>query len=295
MIINQQKQHVSIQPTLNNQTLEQVTNYKHLGAIINEELDSDEQWNSTSKKTNCHIYLIKTLKSMGFKEEILVNIYQSNALSQYLYAAPLLISARKTAKEEMTKQQIRFFNIIGITAERALSQYNIPTIESYIDQQCVAVTERILKDPNHPITRAQTSQKSQHNTRGSQFVTKRTNTDKYRNSCLQAALRMKRDGYKNKYTNPRRAEVTTDKYQVEIQTIKLTKNKNLKRLQVSKTQQEATEISDMVTCDKCGKTFKKRPQITHSSKTCNGIKKNIITQYPHFSVILRTHILFIFF
>ena len=101
---------------------------------------------------------------------------------------------------------------------------------------------------------------------------------------------MKRDGYKNKYTNPRRAEVTTDKYQVEIQTIKLTRNKHPKRLQVSKTQQETSENSDIVTCDKCGKTFKKRPQITHSSKTCNGIKKNIITQYPHFSVILRTHI-----
>ena len=76
---------------------------------------------------------------------------------------------------------------------------------------------------------------------------------------------MKRDGYKNKYTNPRRAEVTTDKYQVEIQTIKLTKNKNLKRLQVSKTQQEATEISDMVTYDKCGKTFKKRGLKLHTT------------------------------
>jgi hypothetical protein len=84
---------------------------------------------------------------MGFKEEILVNIYQGITLSQYLYAAPLLISASKTAKEEMTKQQIRFFNIIGITAERTLSQYNIPTIESYTDQQCEAITERILKDP----------------------------------------------------------------------------------------------------------------------------------------------------
>jgi hypothetical protein len=153
---------------------------------------------------------------MGLKEEILVYIYQSITLSQYLYAAPLLISASKTAKEEMSKQQIRFFNIIGITTERALSQYNIPTIESYKDQQCIAVTARILKDPNHPITRAQNSQKSQHNTRGSQFVTKRTNTDKYRNSGLQAALRMKRDEYKNKYTNPRRTEAKTDKYQVEI-------------------------------------------------------------------------------
>ena len=39
MVINKQKQHVSIQPTLNNQTLEQVTNYKYLGAIIIEELN----------------------------------------------------------------------------------------------------------------------------------------------------------------------------------------------------------------------------------------------------------------
>jgi hypothetical protein len=111
----------------------------------------------------------------------------------------------------------------------------------------------------------QTSQKSQHNTRGSQFVTKRINTDKYRNSCLQAALRKKRDVYKNKYTNPRLAEVTTDKYQVEIQTIKLTKHQNLKRLQVSKTRQDTTENSDMVTCDKCGKTFKKRGLKLHTT------------------------------
>jgi hypothetical protein len=107
MVINQQKNQINMQPTLKNQNLEQETNYKYLGATINEELDSDEQSNETSKKTNCHIYLIKTLKSMGFKEEILVNIYQSIKLSQYLYAAPLLISASKTAKVEMAKQQTR--------------------------------------------------------------------------------------------------------------------------------------------------------------------------------------------
>jgi hypothetical protein len=247
-----------MQPTLKNQNLEQETNYKYLGATINEELDSDEQWNETSKKTNCHIYLIKTLKSMGFKEEILVNIYQSITLSQYLYAAPLLISARKTAKVEMAKQQTRFFNIIGITAERALSQYNIPTIESYIDQQCVAVTERILMDPHHPITQAQENKKSQHNTRGSQFVTKRTNTNKYQNICLQSALRMKRDGYKNKYTHPRRAEATAEEYIVEIQTIKKAKDKKPKRQQVSKHIQEKTKAanSDLVECEQCGLTFK---------------------------------------
>ena len=131
----------------------------------------------------------------------------------------------------MTKQQSRFLNIIGITAERALSQYKIPTIESYIDQQCIVVTERILNDPHHPITMAQEKKKSSHNTRGSQFATKRINTNKYQNSCLQSALRMKRDGYKDKYTNPRRAEATTDEYLVEIQTIKYTRDKRPQRLQ----------------------------------------------------------------
>ena len=33
---------------------------------------------------------------------------------------------------------------------------------------------------------------------------------------------MKREGYKNKYTDPRRAEATTDEYLVEMQTIKKT-------------------------------------------------------------------------
>ena len=64
----------------------------------------------------------------------------------------------------MSKQQIRFFSIIEITAERALRQYNIPTIESYIDQHCVAVTERILNDPHHPITVALEKKKTPHNT-----------------------------------------------------------------------------------------------------------------------------------
>ena len=75
------------------------------------------------------------------------------------------------------------------------------------------------------------------------------------------------DANKNNITldNNFTIEVTTDKYQVEIQTIKLTKHKNLKRLQVSKTQQDTTENSYMVTCDKCGKTFKKRGLKLHTT------------------------------
>jgi hypothetical protein len=172
----------------------------------------------------------------------------------------------------MLKQQTRFFKIIGITAERALSQYNIPTIESYIDQQCVAVTERILKDPHHPITVAQEKKKSLHNTRGSQFATKRTNTNKYQNSCLQSALQMMRDGYKNKYTNPRRTDTTTDEYQVEIHSIKKSSCKNPKRLQ-EKTTTTIEVTSDTVDCEHCGLTFK-----------ANGIKRHQTVKHKNAQV-----------
>jgi hypothetical protein len=41
---------------------------------------------------------------MVFKEEILMNIYRSITLSQYLYSAPLLGSASTQAKKEMEKK-----------------------------------------------------------------------------------------------------------------------------------------------------------------------------------------------
>jgi hypothetical protein len=89
---------------------------------------------------------------MGIKEEILMNIYRSITLSQYLYNAPLLGSASTQAKKRNKKKQHRFFNKIGITSARALELYKIESIATFLDHQCVNVVERILKDPTHPIT-----------------------------------------------------------------------------------------------------------------------------------------------
>jgi hypothetical protein len=130
-------------------------------------LDYDEQLEKTAKKTNCLIYLTKQLKRMGFKEEILLNIYRSITLSQYLYNASVLGSANTQAKKEIEKRQHRFFNIIGITSTKALEMYKIEPIATFLDHQCVNVVERIFKDPTHPITQKQTV-KSHQNTRSSQ-------------------------------------------------------------------------------------------------------------------------------
>ena len=45
---------------------------------------------------------------------------------------------------------------------------------------------------------------------------------------------MKRDGYTNKYTNPRMAETTTEDYLVELQTIKKNKSKDTKPKRLTK-------------------------------------------------------------
>jgi hypothetical protein len=104
---------------------------------------------------------------MGFKDEILMNIYRSITLSQYLYNVPLLRSAGSQAKKETEKQRHIFFSIIGITSARVLEVYKIEQIVTFLDHQCVNVVELILMDPRHPTIQKQKI-KSHNNTRSSQ-------------------------------------------------------------------------------------------------------------------------------
>ena len=51
MVINDQNNQVSIQPTLNNQTLEKVSNYKYLGASIKKSSTATNNGMQYQKKT----------------------------------------------------------------------------------------------------------------------------------------------------------------------------------------------------------------------------------------------------
>ena len=82
---------------------------------------------------------------------------------------------------------------------------------------------------------------------------------------------MKRDGNKNKYINPRRAEATTEQYLVATQTTKKRKTRDdqPKRLQLSKTPQVKTRA---VNIEQCGLTFKtkgikRHVTVKHKTKT----------------------------
>jgi hypothetical protein len=60
--------------TLYGHKLERVDNYKYLGVIINNELNQNTHCDKISKTTNSQIYLLKQLKQLNFKEEILINV-----------------------------------------------------------------------------------------------------------------------------------------------------------------------------------------------------------------------------
>ena len=83
----------------------------------------------------------------------------------------------------------------------------------------------------------------------------------YENSCL-AVLKLKRDGYKDKYTRPRRKEATTTEYNLETQMRK--KKDNTKRLQ--KRQAPQQQNTNETTCQICNKKFKIRGLKQHITK-----------------------------
>jgi hypothetical protein len=231
MIINPKTTEI-MQVTLNNVPLQQVSEFNYLGVVLNEKLDYDQQWEITMKITNQHIYLIKSLKKMRFKEEILVTVYKSITLSQFIQKSPLLTSTSNQAKNEMTNQQLRFYRTIGISPEIAYDKYHIPPIDNYIEHHCNSIIERMLEDQDHPINKK--VQKKTTHTRSTALQPNQARTKKYQNSCLQKYIRTKRDGYADKYTNPRRKEATTANYAASIQQIKHNQkstNRNIKRLQ----------------------------------------------------------------
>ena len=122
---------------LNDTPLEQVTLYKYLGIELNIVLNWDSQWQRVQKLISSTPYLIKQLKHFGFKEEILITVYRSLAISHFTYSAPILTSTSVKIKEEFKQYQNRILRIIGISQESAFHKYNLCSTEDTIDRKCL--------------------------------------------------------------------------------------------------------------------------------------------------------------
>jgi hypothetical protein len=199
MIINNKKSN-NIFPmpaiSIENEVLERVTTYKYLGIEFNDQLKLDKQWESVQNKTKTIPYLVKRLKYLGFKKDILLSVYDSYALSHFRYSAPLLAHCTPKVSDEIQSFQRRIMRIINISNEEAKSKYNIDSIDRVIETHCVKILQRILADPQHPIT----SKIPRVENRRFKYSIPNHKTKQYSQSFVPLILRVIRDGDANLYT-----------------------------------------------------------------------------------------------
>ena len=216
---------------------------------------------------------------MGLKKKY--SSTYSMSLSIINYSAPVLIDANKCIKNKFTWIQRRALKIIGIDQMTAYKKYNINPIKTQIEDQCKTITEKITENNDHPITkRLLTKNTSSITTRNAnKFAPNPANTEKYRNSCLQKSLTTIRNGYSNKYTNPRKTETTTIENQIELEKIKPTHRKPMtitetKKIKEKKSSEPKTNIKSTQPnpktelCTICNKFY-----------TARGLKCHIITKH----------------
>ncbi len=139
--------------TLNQIPLTQTESYKYLGTYINTKLTWDEHWNHISKRFNSTIYLIKTMKNLGFQKSVLINIYKSLILNQIVSNAPVLCSANKSITDEIQHIQEKVLKIIDIKKEDE-AKFKIEPTSVVIDKHCKLTMIKILSNPDHNITKS---------------------------------------------------------------------------------------------------------------------------------------------
>ncbi|RNA16087.1 RNA-directed DNA polymerase from mobile element jockey-like [Brachionus plicatilis] len=136
------------------QMLETVKSYKYLGFELSDSLDLDLQWRRVRSIVSPVEFLLKQLKLNGWSTPMLICVYRAYCLSHFTYSAVMLTSASAAAKCEMNAFNSRLWRIMGIDDQTAGS-YKLLPIAEFIDQVCEQTLNRILADPNHPITSCQ--------------------------------------------------------------------------------------------------------------------------------------------
>ncbi len=189
---------------LNSNPLEYVDSYKYLGVELNSDLNPFQQWQRVYSLVNKLPHLIKKLKYVGWTQSMLITAYRSYGLSHFDYSAIVLMSCTAAEKAEMTHFQHRILKIIGITPTEAASKHNIKSIVDRIDEICARIFERIISDPNHPITASLPVNKR----KSGQFIVPAARTTRYHNSFIVSYLRTRRDGKADLYTNCNASEAS---------------------------------------------------------------------------------------
>ena len=173
---------------LNQMPLAQTESYKYLGTYINTKLTWDEQWHHISKRFNSSIYLIKTMKNLGFQKSILINIYKSLILNQIVSNATVLCSANKSVTDEIQHIQDKVLRIIDIKKEEEVKFKIVPTTD-VINKHCKSTMIKILNNPDHNITKGLKRKENIRTRNKFPFQIEKCNKQIYQQSFVQQFIR----------------------------------------------------------------------------------------------------------
>jgi hypothetical protein len=204
---------------LSGEELEVVDSYCYLGIDINNKLDWSQQWNRILKKTNSVPFLIKQLKRLGFKKDILTTVYKSLFISHLDYNSPVLISTTLETKAQINRVQARILKIIGIKRTESLEKFKIEDPIERIEKMSLKKVSKLLADPQNAL-----SKKYKNIDRTNSlfsFKTKKARTKIYNDSVVQKCIRTLRDDFDKQELYRLKIPRTIEKGQLETNKAKV--------------------------------------------------------------------------
>ena len=236
---------------LNGHALEAVNNYKYLAIEI-----------------NTVPFLIKRLKHLGFRQEILVNVYRSHALSHFSYSAPLLTHASSIIRAEMDSFQNRNLRIMNLNQSEIEEKFKIPKLEAHIDNTCTQILKRIINDATHPLTRKLATSKGR---KGKvKCAASMAKTTHYANSFVQKYLRTLENGSTDLYLHTRLNIQNTIHIKRVIPQSRLNPPSPIQTNRPKRNTQE----KPLVACTLCGRSYKEGTGIASHMRSCRTKIKN---------------------
>ena len=143
----------------------------------------DVHWEHVSNGFNSTLYLLKTLRQLGFNQRVLVSVYKSLISSQIVANATTLCSVSENAKNEMIAIQKRALKIMDVK-ESDMPTLKIKGIDELIEERCTQQINKILADDEHPITLGLQKRSTDASRNKFPFAIPRCNTARHQNSFV---------------------------------------------------------------------------------------------------------------
>ena len=161
-----------------------------------------------SSNFNSTIYLLKTMRQIGFNKKVLAGVYKSLISSQIASNATILCSTSEQAKKEMQSMQKRALRAMNINENQCKKLSIVPT-EDLISKRCTEQMQQLLNNSDHSITKALRKRTTNVTRSKFEFNIERCRTERHMNTFVPKYLReLERTGFMTNEMKKKEAEAS---------------------------------------------------------------------------------------